>query len=73
MVDDLVDECTENIDEEKIAGKNEHKNKCSSCIPYTVLFSIIITINIGISTYFVYHKCMNPNEENVSKYGHIYY
>ena len=73
LIDKLVDQGNENIDEEKIAGKNEHKNKCSSCIPYTVLFSIIITINIGISTYFVYYKYMNPNKENVSKYDHIYY
>ena len=55
MVDELVEECTENIDEVKIACQNNHKNKCSSCMLYIVLFSIIFTINIGIGAYFVYN------------------
>ena len=50
MVDRLVDECAENIDEVKIAVKNE----CSSCMLYMVLFSILSTINVGIGTYFIY-------------------
>ena len=54
LVDKLVEECTENIDEVKIASENEHKNKSSSCILYIVLFSILFTINVGIGTYFVY-------------------
>ena len=37
-----------------------------------VLFSIIITINIGIATYFVSCKYMNRNEENVDKYDYVY-
>ena len=40
----------------KIASENKHKNKCSTCTLYTVLFSIIVTVNIGISTYFVTAK-----------------
>ena len=35
-------------------GADENKHKCSSCTPYIVLFSIIFTINVGISTYFIY-------------------
>ena len=35
LVDKLVSECTENVEEVKIA---EHTNKCSSCILYIVLF-----------------------------------
>ena len=56
LVDKLVDECTENIDEVKIAEVTltENMRKCSSCILYTVLLSISFTINVGISTYFVY-------------------
>ena len=50
LVDRLVDECAENIDEVKIAVKNE----CSSCMLYMVLFSILFTINAGIGTYFIY-------------------
>ena len=37
-----------------------------------VLFSIIITINIGIAIYFVSYKYMNRNEENVYKYDYVY-
>ena len=61
LVDKLVYECTENIDEVKIAEVTltENNRKCSSCILYIVLFSIIFTINIGVSTYFVYYKYMN--------------
>ena len=72
LVDKLVEECTENIDEVKIASENEHKNKCSSCILYIVLFSVLFTINAGIATYFVYYKYMNHNEENISGYDYFY-
>ena len=50
----MIEECTENIDEVKIAGENKHKNKCRSCTLYIVLFSILFTMNVGIGTYFVY-------------------
>ena len=61
LVDKLVVECTENIDEVKIAEVTLTKNmrKCSSCILHIVLFSIVFTINVGICTYFVYNKYMN--------------
>ena len=54
LVDKFVDECGKNIDKEKIADENEHKNKCSSCMVYIVLFLIFFTINVGIGAYFVY-------------------
>ena len=72
LVDKLNEECTENIDEIKIASGNKHKNKCSSCALYIVLFLIIFTINIGIVTYFVYFKCINHIEENISRYDYVY-
>ena len=50
----MIEECTENIDEVKIASENKHKNKCRSCTLYIVLFSILFTMNVGIGTYFVY-------------------
>ena len=51
----LVKECTENIYEVKTDECNSVKiiHKCSSCPLYIVLFSIILTINIGIATYFI--------------------
>ena len=65
LVDKLTEECTKSIDEVEIASENEHKNKCSSCTLYIVLFSIIFTISIGIATYFVHYKYMSRNGENV--------
>ena len=38
---------------------------------YTLLFSILFIINIGIATYFVYYKYINHDEENVSVYDLI--
>ena len=59
--DKLVEECTENVEEVKLAKitltENEDKHKCSSCTLYFVLFLIIFNVVIG--TYFVYYKCMN--------------
>ena len=42
------------IEEVNIAGKS--KDKCISCIFYTVLFSIFFTISIRIGVYFIYCK-----------------
>ena len=64
LVDTLVDECTENVEEVKLAKitstelhsaeESKNKHKCSSCTPYIVLFSILFTINVGIGSYFLY-------------------
>ena len=52
LVDKLVEECTENIEEtrlvEKISSENEYKLKCTSCIVYIVLFSIILAITLEL-------------------------
>ena len=74
LVHRLVEECTENIGKVKINECNTVRNihKCSSCALYIVLFSIIFTINIGITTYFVYYNYMNRNKENVSRYDYVY-
>ena len=71
LVDKLIEQCNESIDEtrlvEKTSAKNENKHKYSSCTVYIVLLSIILAINIGITTYFVYHKYISRNKKNVSK------
>ena len=80
LVDKLVEECTEKVEEAKLAEINlkelhsaEHeKVRKSSCTIYVVLIAIIFTINIIIGTYFVYYKCMNRNKENVSRYDYVY-
>ena len=59
LVDKLVDECTETVEEVRLAkitlAENENSYKCSSCTVYIVLFWIFFTINVGgIGAYFVY-------------------
>ena len=76
MVNELIDECTETIDEVKLTkitpAENENNYKCNSCTVYIVLFSILFIINVGIGAYFVYYKYMNSNKENVSRYDYVY-
>ena len=72
LADKLVEECAETVEEVKIANKNGHKNKCSSCILHIVFLSMLFAINIGIGAYFVYYKYMNHNKEIVSKYDYVY-
>ena len=58
VVDKLVEECTETVEEVKLAkitlAEDKNKHKCSSCTLHIALFSIFFTINVGIATYFVY-------------------
>ena len=57
LVDKLVEECTENVEEVKLAKitstENENKHKCCSYTLYIVLCSVICTINIGSGSYLV--------------------
>ena len=73
MVDELVEECNENIEETSLFKINSTKCKRNSCILYSVLSSMFFTINIGIATYFVYYKYMNRNKGNVSAYDYVYH
>ena len=58
LVDKLIDECTETIEEVKLAkitfAKNE--NKYSSCTVYNVLMIVVFTIFTRITLYFVYYS-----------------
>ena len=60
LVVPLMEECTETVEEVKLAkitlAENENSYKCSSCTVYIVLFSTIFTINVGIVTYCVYSQ-----------------
>ena len=55
FVDKLVDECTENIYEVEIAGVTltENMNRCSSCILYLALFSIILQLKLELVLIFL--------------------
>ena len=59
LVDKLVDECTETVEEVKLAkitlAENKNSYKYSSCTVYTVLFWTFFTIDVGgIGACFVY-------------------
>ena len=59
LVDKLVEECTENNEEVKLAriSSAKHESVCNSFSTfYIVLFSRIFTRNIWIGTYFVYFR-----------------
>ena len=63
LVDQIIDECTETVEEVKIAkinlAKNENENscKCISCTVYIMLLLIFFKINVGgIVTYYVYSQ-----------------
>ena len=61
LVAPLIEECTETVEEVKLAkitlAENENSYKCSSCTVYIVLFWIFFTINVGgTSAYFVYYN-----------------
>ena len=71
LVDKLVEECTENIDEVKIAEciSVENIHKCSSCTLYIVLFSMLFTINIGTGSYLVYFQWYLKKDVTRVKFG----
>ena len=59
LVDKLVEECNENINEVKLTeiALFEHKNECACYYTvFIVLIVIVLTIWIGVSTYFAYYN-----------------
>ena len=61
LVAALIEECTETVEEVKLAkitlAENETIYKCSSCTMYIVLMIVVFTVNVGIDTYYVYSQC----------------
>ena len=58
LADKLIDECTETIEEVKLAEITlfENENKYGSCKVYIVLMIVVFTIFTGITIYFVYYN-----------------
>ena len=60
LVNKLIDECTETIEEVKVAkitlAENESENKYSSCTVYIALMITIFKIYTRITIYFVYYN-----------------
>ena len=73
LVDKLIEECTETVEEVKIAqitlAQDKNKHKYSSCTLYIVSFSILVTINAGIGTYFVYFLWFFKEDVTRVKFG----
>ena len=79
LVDKLIDECTETIEEVKLAkitsmelrsAENENENKYSSCAVYIVLMIVDFTTFTGITIYLFYYN-WSLIKDNVSciKFG----
>ena len=60
LVAPLIDECTDTVEEVKLAKislpENENSYKCSSCTVHIVLMIVVCTICARISSYFVYYN-----------------
>ena len=56
LVDKLAEECSENIDENRLIGVtlNYYKSMCGSCTIYIVLLVIFVICFIGISCTFIF-------------------
>ena len=60
LVDKLIDKCTENIEEVKLAEitlfENKNNYKYNSCRVYIVLMIAVFTIFTGVTVYLVYYN-----------------
>ena len=57
IVDKLLEECSENINENEMIYNgtlNDYKKMCSSCTLYIVSFAIFLIISTIISSVFIY-------------------
>ena len=73
IVDILVEECTETVEEVKIAkislSEDKINHKCCSCTLHIVEFLILFTINVGVVTYFVYFHWYLKNDVSRVEFG----
>ena len=73
LFDQIVDECTETVEEVKLAeitlAENENSYKCSSCTLYILLMVVVFTVFAGIRAYFVYYKWSLVKNVSCIKFG----
>ena len=69
LVDQLVEECSENIDETKLTeiAILEHGNGCECSYTVCILAVIALTVSIEVGAYFTY-EYINRNKDNASRY-----
>ena len=69
LADELIDECTETIEETKLVNitftENKNNYKCGSCIVYIVLMIVAFTIFTEITVYLVYCNSYLINNNNI--------
>ena len=66
LADKLIEECTKNIDEVKIADENECVCSYTICV---VLAVIALAISIGICAYFIYSRWHLKKDVTQIKFG----
>ena len=70
IVDKLIEECSENIDENKmlyneslnIISSSDNKKTSDSCIVHIVLFSVFLITNIYMAIYVYFFLCLKINQ-----------
>ena len=75
IIDKLIEECIENIDENKmfynetldIISLSDNNKKSDSCIVYIVLFSVFLIINISMTIY-IYFFFYLKNKSTIPDY-----
>ena len=71
--DQIVDECTETVEEVKLAeitlAENENSYKCSSCTLYILSMVVVFTVFAGIRAYFVYYNWSLVKNVSCIKFG----
>ena len=77
VIDKLIEECSENIDENKmiynqtldIISSSDNIKTSDSCIVYIVLFSVFLTINISMVIYISFFLCLKNKSTNSHDFG----
>ena len=70
LIDQLVQECSENINEKKLHLNkiNDYEKICSSCSVFIVLLVIFFILSISMSSFFIYfHLYLKKSNTGVTK------
>ena len=77
IINKLIEECSENIDENKmlynetlnIISSSDNNKTSDSCIVYIVLFSAFLIINIFMAIYVYSFLCLKSKSNNSHYFG----
>ena len=76
-IDKLIQECSENIDENKmlfnetlnIISSRDNNKTSDSCIVYILLFFVFLIINISMAIYVFFFLCLRNKSNNSDYFG----